>query len=301
MVISAGLCFAFGRLIGDRRQGRALFAAMLVLFIAALLPCWWAEAGGNPRLDAAGVTHEGNWEGKEVRFGVANSALWAVATTAASNGSVNAMHDSFTPLGGLVPMVMMQLGEVVFGGVGSGLYGMILFALVAVFVAGLMVGRTPEYLGKKIEAREIQWTVVGLIAPSLMVLLGTALAVSTADGRAGIFNPGPHGFSEVLYNLSSAANNNGSAFGGMTVNTLFYDLLTGVAMLVGRYGVLIPVLAIAGALAAKGRIPASAGTLPTHRPLFIGMLIGVIVLVGALTFLPALVLGPVAAHQEMTR
>ena len=301
LVISAGLCFAFGRLIGDRRQGRALFAAMLVLFIAALLPCWWAEAGGNPRLDAVGVTHDGNWEGKETRFGVANSALWAVATTAASNGSVNAMHDSFTPLGGLVPMVMMQLGEVVFGGVGSGLYGIILFALVAVFVAGLMVGRTPEYLGKKIEAREVQWTVVGLIAPSLMVLFGTALAVSTADGRAGVFNPGPHGFSEILYNLSSAANNNGSAFGGMTVNTLFYDLLTGMAMLVGRYGVLISVLAIAGALAAKGRVPASAGTLPTHRPLFIGMLVGVIVLVGALTFLPALVLGPVAAHQEMTR
>ncbi len=301
LVISAGLCFAFGRLIGDRRQGRALFAAMLVLFVASLAACWWAESAGNPQLTAAGVAADGNWEGKEVRFGVANSALWAVATTAASNGSVNAMHDSFTPLGGLVPMVLIQLGEVVFGGVGSGLYGIILFAIVAVFIAGLMVGRTPEYLGKKIEAREVQWTVVGLIAPSLMVLVGTALAVSTADGRAGIFNPGPHGFSEVLYNLSSAANNNGSAFGGMTVNTVFYDLLTGVAMLVGRFGVLIPVLAIAGALAAKGRVPAGAGTLPTHRPLFIAMLIVVILLVGALTFLPALVLGPVAAHLEMTR
>lgn len=301
LAIPAALCFTFARLIGDRRQGWALFAVMGVLFVAALIACAWAESAGNPRLTALGVADTGNWEGKEVRFGIAPSALWATATTAASNGSVNAMHESFTPLGGLVPLVLIQLGEVVFGGVGSGLYGLVLFALVGVFVAGLMVGRTPAYLGKKIEAREMQLVALALIAPSLTVLIGTAIAVSTDAGRAGILNPGAHGFSEVLYALSSAANNNGSAFAGLSANTVFYNLLLSAAMLVGRFAVLVPVLAIAGSLAAKGRTPESAGTLPTHRPLFVVLLIAVVVLLGVLTFLPALALGPIATHLEMIK
>ncbi|TPW12580.1 MAG: K+-transporting ATPase ATPase A chain [bacterium] len=235
-------------------------------------------------------------EGKEVRHGIVASTLWATATTAASNGSVNAMHDSFTPLGGLVPMWLMQLGEVVYGGTGSGLYGMILMALVAVFIAGLMVGRTPEYLGKKIEAHEMKMTAIGILAPSVTVLMGTAIAVATSAGLAGLLNHGPHGFGEILYAWTSAANNNGSAFAGLTANTPFYNVGLGVAMLCGRYAVAIPVLAMAGSLAAKKLVPASSGTLPTHGLLFILLLVGVVLLVGALTFLPALALGPVVEH-----
>ena len=235
-------------------------------------------------------------EGKEVRFGVANSALWAVATTAASNGSVNAMHDSFLPLGGLAAIWLTQLGEVIFGGVGSGLYGMLAFAVVAVFLAGLMVGRTPEYLGKKVGAFEMKMASLVVLPPCAMVLLGTAVAVMTPQGRAGVFNPGPHGFSEVLYAFSSAGNNNGSAFAGLSANTPFYNGLLGLAMLVGRFGVMIPILAIAGSLAAKNHVPAGAGTLPTHTPLFIVLLVAVVVVVGALSFFPALALGPIVEH-----
>ena len=258
------------------------------------------EGNGNPRLVTLGADQAvsstqsgGNMEGKEVRFGVGNSALWATATTAASNGSVNAMHDSFTPLGGLAPMWMIQLGEIIYGGVGSGLYGMLAFVIVAVFVAGLMVGRTPEYLGKKIEVFEMKMASLMILIPVLTVLLGTALAVSLESGRTGVLNPGPHGFSEVLYAFSSAGNNNGSAFGGLNANTDFYNLTLGIAMLVARYWLVIPVLAMAGSLAAKKKVPVSAGTLPTHTPLFVAWLIGVIVIVGALSFLPALALGPI--------
>ena len=240
-------------------------------------------------------------EGKEVRFGITNSALWATATTAASNGSVNSMHDSYTPLGGLAPMFLMQLGEVVFGGVGSGLYGLVVFAIVAVFVAGLMVGRTPEYLGKKIEAYEMKMASLVILIPPLVVLVGAALAVTTADGQASIYNPGPHGFSEVLYAFSSAGNNNGSAFAGLNANTAFYNLTLGLAMLIARYWTVIPVLAIAGSLARKKRIPVGAGTLPTHTPLFIVWLVAVVIIVGALTFIPALALGPVVEHLRMVQ
>jgi K+-transporting ATPase ATPase A chain len=241
----------------------------------------------------------GNMEGKEVRFGIVNSALWATATTAASNGSVNSMHDSFTPLGGLVPMWLMQLGEVIFGGVGSGLYGMLVFALVAVFVAGLMIGRTPEYLGKKVEAFEIKMAAVAILVPPLVVLGGTALAVMAEAGRATIANPGAHGFSEILYAFSSAGNNNGSAFAGLSANTPFYNTALGFAMLFARYWLLIPVLAIAGSLAAKKTVPTGPGTLPTHGPLFIVLLIGTVLIIGALTFVPALALGPLGEHLQM--
>jgi K+-transporting ATPase ATPase A chain len=300
LLLPAALCYTFGEMIGDRRQGWAVFAAMSVIFAGLLIPTVWAEQQPNPVLARLGVDQSagdlqggGNMEGKEARFGIANSALWAVATTAASNGSVNAMHDSFMPLGGLAPLWLMQLGEVVFGGVGSGLYGMLVFAIVAVFIAGLMVGRTPEYLGKKIGAFEMKMASLAILLPCAMVLLGTAVAVGAAPGRAAIFNPGPHGFSEALYAFSSAANNNGSAFAGLGANTPFYNGALGVAMLVGRFWVMLPVLAIAGSLAAKKHIPPGAGTLPTHTPLFIGLLIAVIVVVGALSFFPALALGPI--------
>lgn len=305
-LIPAGLCFTFGNYVGDRRQGAALYAAMTIIFTAMLAVCVWAEQSGNPLFDRMGLdTHAselqagGNMEGKETRFGVVNSALWATVTTSASNGSVNAMHDSFTPLGGMVPMWLMQLGEVVFGGAGSGLYGMIIFALVAVFVAGLMIGRTPEYLGKKIEAFEVKMAAVAILVPPLVVLLGTAIAVMTEAGRAGIANPGAHGFSEILYALSSAGNNNGSAFGGLSANTPFYNTLLGFAMLFARYWLIVPVMAIAGSLAAKKSIPPGAGTLPTHTPLFVMLLIGTVIVVGALTFLPALALGPIVEHLQM--
>ncbi|MBF0309698.1 MAG: potassium-transporting ATPase subunit KdpA [Magnetococcales bacterium] len=306
LLIPAALCFTFGRFVGDLRQGGVILAAMTLVFVALLAVCLVAEQSGNPLFDRLGLDTRasdqqagGNMEGKEARFGIVNSALWATATTAASNGSVNAMHDSFTPLGGLVPMWMIQLGEVIFGGVGSGLYGMIVFALVGVFVSGLMIGRTPEYLGKKIEAFEIQMASVAILVPCLATLAGAALAVVSEAGKAGIANPGIHGFSEILYAFSSAGNNNGSAFAGLSANTPFYNTLLGLAMLLARYGVILPVLAIAGSLAAKKSIPPSAGTLPTHTPLFVALLIGTVIVVGALTFLPALALGPIVEHLVM--
>ncbi len=295
LLIPAALCYTFGRMVKDTRQGWAVLAAMTILFVGLLLPAVVAEARGNPHLASLGAVG-GNLEGKEVRFGIANSVLWATATTAASNGSVNSMHDSFTPLGGLVPMSLIQLGEVVYGGVGSGLYGMLVFAIVAVFVAGLMVGRTPEYLGKKIQAFEMKMASLAILAPALVVLIGTAVAVATPAGRAGIFNPGAHGFSEALYGFSSAGNNNGSAFAGLGANSLFYNTTLGLAMLVARYWVIVPVLALAGALARKTAVPVGAGTLPTHTPLFVVLLMGTVVLVGALTFLPVLALGPIVEH-----
>jgi K+-transporting ATPase ATPase A chain len=305
LLIAAALCYTFGVMVGDPRQGWTVLAAMTVIFVALLAVCYVAEQDGAV-LARQGVDHAasdlqpgGNMEGKEVRFGIANSALWATATTSASNGSVNSMHDSYTPLGGLVPMWLIQLGEVVYGGVGSGLYGMLMFAIVAVFVAGLMVGRTPEYLGKKIEAYEMKMaSLVILIAPGI-VLIGTAVGVVTAAGTAGILNPGIHGFSEVLYAFSSAANNNGSAFAGLSANTPFYNTALGLAMLFGRYWLAIPVLAIAGSLARKKAVPAGPGTLPTGTPLFAGLLVGVVILVGALTFVPALALGPIVEHLTL--
>lgn len=297
LLIPAALCYTFGRMVGDRRQGWALLAAMFLIFVPLVFLDYYFEQQGNPHLAALEIDQAaGNMEGKEVRFGVASSALWATATTAASNGSVNAMHDSFSPLGGLIPMWLIQLGEIVFGGVGSGLYGMIVFAIIAVFVAGLMVGRTPEYLGKKIEAFEMKMASIVILIPAAVVLVGTAAAISAASGVAGTANPGPHGFSEILYAFSSAGNNNGSAFAGLSANTPFYNTLLGIAMFFGRFWTMIPVIAIAGSLAAKKQIPSGAGTLPTHTPLFVFLLVSVIVLVGALTFLPALSLGPVAEH-----
>jgi K+-transporting ATPase ATPase A chain len=301
LLIPAALCYTFGKMVGDRRQGWALLATMLVIFVPLLLACTAAEQAGNPAFTSAGVDQlasavqaGGNMEGKEVRFGIVNSTLWASATTAASNGSVNAMHDSFTPLGGLVPMWLMQLGEVIFGGAGSGLYGMLAFAIVAVFIAGLMVGRTPEYLGKKIEAYEMKMASLVVLIPCALVVIGTAIAVLAPAGVAGIANPGIHGFSEVLYALSSASNNNGSAFGGLSANTPFYNSLLGICMFLARFPLAIGMLAIAGSIAAKKHVPASAGTLPTHTPLFIVLLASTVVIVGALTFLPALALGPIA-------
>jgi K+-transporting ATPase ATPase A chain len=305
LVISGALCYTFGVMVGDTRQGWAVLAAMTVIFVVLLAACYVAEQNGAVFVKQ-GVDHApsalssgGNMEGKEIRFGIANSALWATATTSASNGSVNSMHDSFTPLGGLVPMWLMQLGEVVFGGVGSGLYGMLAFAIIAVFVAGLMVGRTPEYLGKKIEAYEMKMaSLVILITPAL-VLVGTSIGVVTAAGKAGIANPGIHGFSEILYAFSSASNNNGSAFAGLSANTPFYNTALGFAMLFGRYWLAVPILAIAGSLARKKIVPIGGGTLPTHTPLFVGLLVGVVILVGALTFVPALALGPIVEHLNL--
>ncbi len=304
LAISGALCYTFGKMVGDTRQGWALLITMTIFFAAFLAVAVWAEQGGNPAFARLGVDQTqtninpgGNMEGKETRFGIANSALWATATTAASNGSVNSMHDSYMPLGGLVPLFLIQLGEIVFGGVGSGLYGMLAFVIVAVFVAGLMVGRTPEYLGKKIESFEMKMASLMLLIPILFAKIGTAIAVVAPAGLAGILNTGgPHGFSEVLYAFSSAANNNGSAFAGLNANTPFYNTALGIAMFFSRYWLIIPALAIAGSLAAKKKVPAGAGTLPTHTPLFIAWLIGVIIIVGALSFIPALSLGPIAEH-----
>ncbi|BEP51238.1 potassium-transporting ATPase subunit KdpA [Variovorax sp. V116] len=302
-LIPAALCFAFGRVAGDLRQGWAVLAAMTVMFVAAVMVVIPAEQAGNPLLGALGVDQlhgalqsGGNMEGKEVRFGIDASALFAAVTTAASCGAVIAMHDSFTPLGGMVPMVLMQLGEVVFGGVGSGLYGMLIFAMLAVFIAGLMIGRTPEYLGKKIEVREMKLISIAILVTPVLVLAGTAVAVLAGAGKAGIANPGAHGFSEILYALSSAANNNGSAFAGLSANTPFYNGLLGLAMWLGRFAVIVPVLAIAGSLAAKQRLPVTGGTLPTHGPLFVSLLIGTVLLVALLNYVPALALGPVVEH-----
>jgi potassium-transporting ATPase potassium-binding subunit len=309
LVIPAALCYTFGKMVKDTRQGWALLAAMTIVFMAMLAAVVGAEQSGNPVFTPLGIDQTasdfqagGNMEGKETRFGIVNSALWANATTVASNGSVNSMHDSYTPLGGFVPLFNIQMGEVIFGGVGSGLYGMLIFAIIAVFIAGLMVGRTPEYLGKKIEAFEMKMASLGILVMPLTVLVGTAIAVLVPGGLATIYNttPAPHGFSEVLYAFTSAANNNGSAFAGLGANTLFYNTALGIAMLIGRFWIAIPALAIAGSLARKKIIPAGAGTLPTHTPLFIVMLIGVVLLVGVLTFIPALALGPFVEQLMMT-
>ena len=293
-LIPAALCFTFGRMVGDTRQGWAVLAAMTLMFVVLAAAAMHFEAQGNPLLGSLGVDQlAGNMEGKETRFGTADSGLFAVITTLASCGAVNAMHDSFTPLGGLIPLIDMQLGEVVFGGVGSGLYGMLIFAIMAVFISGLMIGRTPEYLGKKIETYEMKMTSIAILVTPLLVLIGTAIAVLAADGRAGIANPGAHGFSEILYAFTSAANNNGSAFAGLSANTPFYNVMLAIAMWFGRFGVIVPVLAIAGSLAAKKRLTVSEGTLPTHGPLFVTLLIGVVLLVGLLNYVPSLALGPV--------
>ena len=303
LLISAALCYTFGYMVKDRRQGWALLIAMLIIFVPCLWVCAQIEQGGNPEFADLGVDQSagsfqpgGNMEGKEARFGIVNSAIWATATTAASNGSVNSMHDSFMPLGGLIPMWLIQLGEIVFGGVGSGLYGMLAFVILAVFVAGLMVGRTPEYLGKKIEAYEMKMATLVILIPPMIVLLGTAVSVVTPAARAAIFSPGVHGFSEVLYAFSSAGNNNGSAFAGLGANTLFYNIALALAMFFARYWLAIPILAIAGSLAKKKIIPASTGTLPTHTPLFVCFLVSIVLIVGALTFFPALALGPIVEH-----
>jgi K+-transporting ATPase ATPase A chain len=305
-LIGAALCYTFGCMVGDRRQGWAVLAAMLIIFMPLTIGVIAAEQAGNPRLTALGVDQVasdtqpgGNMEGKEVRFGITNSGLWAAATTAASNGSVNSMHDSFTPLGGLVPMGLIELGEVIFGGVGSGLYGMLMFAIVAVFIAGLMVGRTPEYLGKKLESYEIKMASLVLLIPPAVVLIGTAFASVLPAGTSSVANPAVHGFSEILYAFSSAGNNNGSAFAGLSANTPFYNAALGIVMWISRYWIMIPVLAIAGSLASKRATAVTVGTLPTHTPLFVVWLVGVVLMVGALTFVPALALGPVVEHLQM--
>jgi K+-transporting ATPase ATPase A chain len=300
LLIGAALCYTFGRMIGDTRQGWALMAAMAILFAGFLAVCVLSEQAGNPILAKLGVEQPlGNMEGKEVRFGVTNSALWATATTSASNGSVNSMHDSFTALGGLVPMVLMQLGEIIFGGVGSGLYGMIVFVIVAVFIAGLMVGRTPEYVGKKIEAYEMKMASLAVLFPFFAALIGTAVAVVIEPGVSSMANPGAHGFSEALYAFSSASNNNGSAFAGLNANTPFYNTALGIAMWTSRYWIIVPVLAMAGSLARKKLVPTGEGTLPTHTPLFIGFLVGTVLVIGALTFVPGLALGPIVEHLQL--
>lgn len=295
LLIAAALCYTFGYMVKRPREGWALLAAMTIIFLPLVSLCVSMEEQGNPALVKIGINGP-NMEGKDARLGIASSALWASATTAASNGSVNAMHDSFTPLGGLVPMLLIKLGEVIYGGVGSGLYGMLIFVLVAVFIAGLMVGRTPEYLGKKIEAYEVKMASLATLVPGFLVLFGAASAVITKPGLAGILNPGPHGLSEVLYAFASAANNNGSAFAGLSANTPFYNTLLGLAMFFARYWIIIPVLAIAGSLARKKIVPPSAGTLPTDTPLFVFFLVSVVIIVGALTFIPALALGPIVEH-----
>ncbi len=308
LLIPAALCITFGKMVGDMRQGWALLAAMTIVLVTLTVLCTWSEQSGNPRFTSLGIDQQasnlqpgGNMEGKEARFGIVDSTIWATATTAASNGSVNSMHDSYTPMGGLYPLALIELGEVIFGGVGSGLYGMLIMAIITVFIAGLMVGRTPEYLGKKIEMFEMKMAAVAVLVVNALVKIGTAVGVATKAGTAGVLNPGPHGFSEILYAFSSAANNNGSAFAGLNANTVFYNTSLGIAMFLGRFWVIIPVLAIAGSLARKKQVPASLGTLPTHTPLFVALLIGVIVIVGALTFMPAWALGPIAEQMMVSR
>jgi len=306
LVISAALTYTFGRMVGNTRQGWAIFAVMGLLFLAGMAPCYWAESAGNPQFTALGVDQApsltqpgGNMEGKEVRFGITNSTIWATATTDASNGSVNSMHDSYTPIGGLVPLANIMLGEIIFGGVGSGLYGMLLMAIIALFVAGLMVGRTPEYLGKKLEAKEVKMTMLAILALPMSMLGWTALAVVVEPGLAGMANSGPHGFTEALYAFVSGTGNNGSAFAGLSANTPYYNTTIGMAMLMGRFFVIIPVLAIAGSLAAKKISAPSAGTFPTHGGLFVGLMVGVIVIVGGLSYFPALALGPIVEQFAM--
>jgi K+-transporting ATPase ATPase A chain len=305
-LIPAGLCFAFGRMVGDRRQGWAVLAAMTLLFVVCTVTVMGAEQQAHPALQAMGVDQSvtalqpgGNMEGKEARFGISASTLFAAVTTAASCGAINSWHDSFMPIGGMIPMLLIQFGEVIFGGVGSGLYGMLIFAIMAVFIAGLMIGRTPEYLGKKIQSYEMKMTSIAILVTPTLVLAGTAIAVMMADGKAGILNPGAHGFSEILYAFSSAANNNGSAFGGLSANTPFYNSMLAIAMWFGRFAMIVPILAIAGSLAGKQRLEANAGTMPTHGPIFIGLLMGVVALVGVLNYVPALALGPVVEHLQL--
>jgi K+-transporting ATPase ATPase A chain len=305
-IIPAGLCFAFGRMVGDMRQGWAVLAAMTVVFVIAAATVMWSEQQTMPALHALGVDQSstlmqagGNMEGKETRFGISASSLFAVVTTAASCGAVNAMHDSLMPLGGMTTLLMMQFGEVIFGGVGTGLYGMLIFAILAVFIAGLMIGRTPEYLGKKIQAYDMKMTSIAILVTPALVLIGTAIAVLCDAGKAGILNPGAHGFSEVLYAFTSAANNNGSAFAGLSANTPFYNVMLSIAMWFGRFAVIVPVLAVAGSLASKKRLEVTAGTLPTHGPLFVTLLIGTVVLLGVLNYVPALALGPVIEHLQL--
>lgn len=305
-LIPVGLCFAFGRMVGDIRQGWAVLGAMTAIFVVTTAVVLIAEQQAHPALQALGVDQSmsalqsgGNMEGKETRFGISASALFAAITTAASCGAVNAMHDSFMPLGGMVPLLLIQFGEVVFGGVGSGLYGMLIFAILAVFIAGLMIGRTPEYLGKKIQAFEMKMTSITILVTPVLVLAGTAIAVMLEPGKAGIANPGAHGFSEILYAFSSAANNNGSAFAGLSANTPFYNIMLAIAMWFGRFAMIVPILAVAGSLAAKKRLNVTAGTMPTHGPLFIALLVGVVVLVGVLNYVPALALGPIVEHLQL--
>jgi K+-transporting ATPase ATPase A chain len=297
-VIGAALTNVFGRMVGSERQGWAILASMGVLFLVGVVVCYWAEAAGNPLVHALGIDG-GNMEGKETRFGIAMSALFAVVTTAASCGAVNAMHDSFTALGGMIPLINMQLGEVIVGGVGAGFYGILMFIVVAVFVAGLMVGRTPEFLGKKIEAKEVKMAMLAILCLPLAMLVFTAIAVVLPSAVASMANGGPHGFSEVLYAYTSAAANNGSAFGGLSGNTPWYNITIGIGMLMGRFLVIVPALAIAGSLVAKKTVPASAGTFPTDGLLFVGLLVGVIIIVGGLTFFPALAVGPIVEHLAM--
>jgi K+-transporting ATPase ATPase A chain len=306
LLIAAALCYTFGKMVKKTSEGWAILAAMTIIFIPLLWVCVSMEQGGNPAFAKLGIDQAssvlqpgGNMEGKDVRFGIATSGLWAAATTAASNGSVNSMHDSFTPLGGLIPMILIKLGEVVYGGVGSGLYGMLILVLITVFIAGLMVGRTPEYLGKKIEAYEVKMASIATLVPGFLILFGAAIAVVSKPGLAGMTNPGPHGLSEVLYGFASASNNNGSAFAGLNANTPFYNSMLGVAMFFARYWIMIPVLAIAGSLARKKIVPPSPGTLPTDTPLFVFFLVSVVMIIGALTFIPALALGPIVEHLMM--
>ncbi|OAT82335.1 potassium-transporting ATPase subunit KdpA [Desulfotomaculum copahuensis] len=299
LVIPAGLAITFGRMVKDVRQGRVVLAAMLILFVLALGVCYTSEVTGNPQISALGVSGPTAMEGKEVRFGITNSALFATVTTAASCGAVNTMHDSLTPLGGLVPMLQIMLGEVVFGGVGSGLYGMLIFVILTVFIVGLMVGRTPEYLGKKIESREMKMATLAVLIPAATILIGAALAAATKAGTSSIANPGPHGLSEILYAFASGTGNNGSAFAGLNANTLFYNLAIGLAMFIGRFGVILPVLAIAGSMAAKKAVPAGPGTFETTGGLFAGLLSATVLIVGALTFFPALALGPIVEQLLM--
>ncbi len=305
-LIPAGMCFAFGCMLGDMRQGWAVLGAMTAIFVVTTVVVLIAEQQAHPALHALGIDQAasalqsgGNMEGKETRFGISASALFAAITTAASCGAVNAMHDSFMPLGGMVPLVLMQFGEVIFGGVGSGLYGMLIFAILAVFIAGLMIGRTPEYLGKKIQSFEMKMTSIAILVTPVLVLAGTAIAVMLEPGKAGIANPGAHGFSEILYAFSSAANNNGSAFAGLSANTPFYNSMLAIAMWFGRFAMIVPILAVAGSLAAKKRLEVTAGTMPTHGPLFVALLVGVVVLVGILNYVPALALGPIVEHLQL--
>jgi potassium-transporting ATPase potassium-binding subunit len=305
LLIPAALCYTFGKMVGDTRQGWALLSAMTIIFVVMLSVCVWSEQAGNPALNSLNINQAetttqsgGNMEGKEVRIGAGNSALWATATTAASNGSVNSMHDSYTPLGGLMPLWLIQLGEVIFGGVGSGLYGMLAFVIIAVFIAGLMIGRTPEYLGKKIESYEMKMAAIMILIPVLFSLLGTALAVISSSGQSAVTNPGVHGFSEILYAFSSTSNNNGSAFAGFGSNT-FLNITEAICMFIGRFWLQIPILAVAGSLVKKKKVPVTSGTLPTYTPLFVFWLIAVVVIVGALSFFPALSLGPIGEFLKL--